>query len=129
MEPKYFDVLKAPGITAAAIASCLGVKPSIVRQMLQGNMARRIRAQGLQVESIAIEGGETEWVLDVNAARFYVAADDSPTGDAYAAHLFRQEAAVVRFEDEYANDDIMKSIAETMALRIRQIRQERSKEN
>ena len=131
VEPYFIRELGCEGLTAADIAKSLSSEVSVVRRKLTSRgFLDRIKRQGYQALPIGFvnkgNGLEfTEYVLDIDASKFFVGKYDSETGDDYLAFLITLEKKVNEFDVLTRHDPILRSIAETQRLRLQQIVQEK----
>lgn len=99
VKPYYIEELGCEGLSAKDIAISLDADPSKVRRKLADRgFLDRLKTQSFQALPIGLPNETnglqyTEYYLDVNAAKFFVAKYDSELGDAYLAYLIRLENA------------------------------------
>lgn len=119
------------GLTARDIATSLDTSAVKIREkLISRGFIERIKAQGFQAIPIAMVNEInsipfTEYVLDVNASKFFVGKHDSEAGDGYLAFLINLEGSVLKINELASTDPIMMLMSSGMAIRAEQIRLEK----
>ena len=131
VKPYYIDSLGCDGLTCADIAKSLGTVASKIRRKLEErDFLDRLKKQNFRAVPFGTTNKTngldfTEYALDVDAARFFVAKYNSDLGDAYLTFLINLEKQVTELNVLTQHDPILRSIAETQRLRLQQILLER----